>query len=146
MVKSKSLPEIVERMTHSDFILALLYLKPGSASIHEEAFAYGFRKVAEEYPQLHEKGFFKGRSSQGSCGSTHNTLDLVFDGLHSFLITYTPSYQYSRLTAIGKDRVQQGLPQDYGLKTIDELRPFAQEVWQLARSHQSMYNRPQLYG
>lgn len=145
MSESKRLPELVERMLYRDFVLALLYLKPGNPLIHEEAFAYGLRKAAEEYPQLREKGFFQRQSSEGSCGSTHTTLDSILDGLRFCFIADTPSYQYVRLTILGKARVQEGFPEEYGSRVLNELRPFAQEVWKVARGHQSMYNQQELY-
>lgn len=145
MGATKSLPEIVEQMSHRDFVLALLYLKPGNSLIHEGAFAYGLRKAAEEYPQLQEKGFFQRQSSEGSCGSTHNYLDHLIEGLKFCLITDTSSYQYSRLTALGKARVQEGFPEEYGARALEEFRPLAQEVWTWARKHQGMHNRQELY-
>lgn len=145
MSATKSLPDIVGSMFHRDFVLALLYLKPGSPLIHEDAFTSALRKVAENYPQLQEKGFFEKANYNGCYGGKQTYLDDILDGLRFCLVADTPSLQYARLTASGKARVREVFPKEYGARALEELRPLAREVWARARDVQSMYNRQELY-
>ena len=141
MGEVKSLPEIVERMSHRDFVLSLLYLKPGSPLFKEQEFVYGVKKIAEEYPQLKEKGFFQNHNYNGSYGGKQTGLDDILDGLHFCLVADSPGLQYAQLTALGKAKVEESIPEEYGRKVLEELRPFAQEVWKLAKEY---HKPPQL--
>ena len=134
---------LLKKMPFRDILTAFIYLKPGqTTNFVEEALAYGVRSVFKENRDF--SWLFHRQNSSGSCGATHNSLDQAIDSLHFSRIAYTPSYQYSRLTAVGRTAVE-GMKKEYGFDVMEELKPLAEHVWQRAREYSGMYNRPELY-
>lgn len=142
-----TVPSIVSRVPFRDIATVIISLKPGRSSLFvEEALAYGVRRVFDENPSLRQAvpWLFHGQSSPGSCGATHTALDGVVSSLHLTSIQYTSDYQYCRLTALGRDAVNE-FRRKHGSQTIDKLKPLASEIWKRAREYNGMYNRPELY-
>ncbi len=111
-----------EQLTFREIVLALLYFKPASGSFKEEAFMYGMQQASKEFPQL--QPFFQQESSEGSCGSTHTTLDTVLEGLRPMSLAFSSDYERSYVTQFGRSQAMKLMPQ-YG----QQLRPIAQAVW-----------------
>ena len=134
---------LLKKMPFRDILTAIIHLKPGrTPNFVEDALASGVQQMFKDNRDF--SWLFHRQSSSGSCGATHNSLDHVIDGLHFTRIAYTPSYQYSRLTAAGRTAVE-GMKKEYGDDVLEKLKPLAEHVWHRAREYSGMYNRPELY-
>lgn len=132
---------LLDRMTSSEIVLGIIFLKPGDKMFVEEALAYSLEQSSRDYPRL--RNLFM-MHSDGGPGKTNN-FESIITILHMGILAYTSSWQYTYMTEHGRKYTKDELKTGYGTKVFDKLKPLAEIVWQKAKKYKSMYNIPGLY-